>query len=90
MVHHGFFFNGAAARGGHLLLLLLLLAVGAAAISALVLVVRDRPTSGAPASATPSAPPRTEASRILDERYARGEIDDDEYQRRSAVLRSLA
>jgi putative membrane protein len=28
------------------------------------------------------------ARRILDERYARGEIDDDEYRRRSDVIRS--
>jgi putative membrane protein len=34
---------------------------------------------------------RTEGERggqgILDERYARGEIDDDEYRRRSAAMR---
>jgi putative membrane protein len=28
------------------------------------------------------------ATRILDERYARGEIDDEEYQRRGASLRA--
>lgn len=30
---------------------------------------------------------RTSAQRILDERFARGDIDEEEYARRSAVLR---
>lgn len=30
---------------------------------------------------------RREAREILDERYARGEIDDDEYRRRSDLIR---
>lgn len=35
-----------------------------------------------------SAPgPATEAERLLDVRYARGEIDDNEYRHRLAVLR---
>jgi putative membrane protein len=41
---------------------------------------------------TPSPPfrrdPEADAERILDERYARGEIDDDEYRRRIDVLRA--
>lgn len=31
--------------------------------------------------------PRADAERILDERYARGEIDDVEFEHRRAVLR---
>ena len=31
-------------------------------------------------------PVRSQASRILDERYARGEIDDEEYRRRRGEL----
>ncbi len=38
-------------------------------------------------SATPAAPTGDSAQRILDERFARGEIDADEYQRRRDVLR---
>ncbi|WP_018541280.1 MULTISPECIES: SHOCT domain-containing protein [unclassified Streptomyces] len=37
-------------------------------------------------AAPPAGPPTAE--QILAERYARGEIEDDEYQRRLAVLRS--
>jgi putative membrane protein len=33
--------------------------------------------------------PARDADAALDERYARGEIDDEEYQHRRAVLRSL-
>ncbi|WP_411122558.1 SHOCT domain-containing protein [Streptomyces sp. x-19] len=39
-----------------------------------------------PAGPPPGGPP--DAERILAERYARGEIEDEEYQRRLAVLRS--
>ena len=38
-------------------------------------------------SAGPSAPTGSDALRILDERFARGEIDADEYQRRRDILR---
>ena len=37
---------------------------------------------------TLAAPPANDAARILDERFARGEIDADEYQRRRDLLRS--
>jgi putative membrane protein len=88
-MHRMFFRLGGPGHPGHLLFFFLLLAVGAAAIVALVMILRDRSAKGAVTTgAIASAPPLTEASRILDERYARGEIDDEEYQRRRAVLRS--
>jgi hypothetical protein len=48
--------------------------------------------AGTPAPAGPAgpdvppAPPADSARRILDERFARGEIDDDEYRHRREVL----
>ena len=39
------------------------------------------------ARAVPHEDRGTDARRILDERFARGEIDDDEYQRRRDLLR---
>lgn len=88
-MHHVLFRWGAPGRPGHLLFFLLLLAVAAAAVVALVMILRDRTARSAAVAGAPApTPPRTEASRILDERYARGEIDDEEYQRRRAVLRS--
>src|SRR4051812_26671444 len=43
------------------------------------------PTPGAP-SVTPSPPPRSEALAILEARYARGEIQRDEYLQKRADL----
>jgi len=42
--------------------------------------------SGRGAPPTGSGPSGSAARRILDERYARGEIDDEEYQRRRDLL----
>jgi putative membrane protein len=56
-------------------------------IAALIVYVirsgRDRPMSG-PNS---SGPPEDQAQRILDERFALGEIDADEYKGRRELLR---
>jgi putative membrane protein len=41
---------------------------------------------GQGASPTGSGPSGSAARRILDERYARGEIDDEEYQQRRKLL----
>jgi putative membrane protein len=38
--------------------------------------------------ASSGAPGRTEAEQILAERFARGDIDEDEYRRRCELLRS--
>lgn len=47
-----------------------------------VLLAQGRLGSGRPEPTDNRSPAR----RILDERYARGEIDDDEYRRRKAEL----
>ncbi len=61
-------------------------------VAATVLVVRalrrdgaDRHTAAAPCPASDKGP-----ERLLAERFARGEIDDEEYSRRLAVLQSHA
>jgi len=88
MFHRGFVAWGPAVGGGRLILLVFFVLVAAAAITALVIALRDRPAHQA--GPVPPRPPiaRSDAARILDERYARGEIDDEEYQRRRAVLNS--
>ncbi len=58
-----------------------LLLLVAAVVIALVLVVRR-----APATSPSAGSPAGRAGRILDERYASSEIDEDEYRRRQAVL----
>ena len=42
---------------------------------------------GSPGTPRPAESASPEPLRILDERFARGEIDDEEYRRRRAVLR---
>ncbi|MFB6614288.1 SHOCT domain-containing protein [Streptomyces sp. NPDC085524] len=59
--------------------------------AAAVLVVRALRRDGAAGRAwVPDAPSAGEAESLLAERYARGEIDDEEYERRLAVLRRRA
>ena len=70
--------------GGWLLMTIAMVLFWALIITAVVLIVRylvpQRPTGTSAGSAhTPEE--------VLAERYARGDIDDDEYQRRLALLR---
>lgn len=59
------------------------------ALLVLIVVVIVRVVSGRPPEFLSSQPPRgPDARSILDERYARGEIDDEEYQRRLKTLSS--
>ncbi|KIF01135.1 hypothetical protein PL81_37345 [Streptomyces sp. RSD-27] len=57
-----------------------------------VLAVRTLKHEGPAGRAAPAAgdAPAKDAEPLLAERYARGEIDEDEYKRRLAVLRSHA
>ncbi len=63
---------------GLVLVLLVGLAVG------LVVWLVTRPTSALPTALPPAA--GSTARAILDERFARGEIDEDEYRRRRGIL----
>jgi putative membrane protein len=74
--------------GGGWIALILLFTLVAGAVAALV-VAMDH--SHAPGGAPPSRPGTTdgtdsEADRILQRRFAAGEIDEDEYRRRRALL----
>jgi putative membrane protein len=53
------------------------------ALAALVVFLVRATASGSP----PAAPPRVSPDEILAERLARGEIDEEEYQRRIRLLR---
>ena len=71
--------------GGWLIMSLLLLMVLALAVGAVVALLRS---SGTGPGSTGSEGRAPTAEMTLDERYARGEIDEDEYRRRKSVLRS--
>ena len=60
--------------------ILLLLIVGLAVITVVALLRPSRAAGGGVS--------RSSAKELLDQRYARGEIDDDEYYRRLSVLDS--
>ncbi len=83
--HHLYFGRGHVIGGPLVLLCLVLLFVGAVALAIVLFSRRHQPTSAA-GSTMGHTGPASEASRILDERFARGEIDDEEYQRRRHLL----
>ncbi len=70
-----------------LLLLLLFWGLVIAAIIALVRYLGGTRQGGPPAS-SPADRGRPNAEELLDERFARGEIDQDEYTRRRQLLRA--
>lgn len=76
--------HGDVGWGGWLVVVILLLLLTALVIAVVVALLR---VPGAHAGPAPGARSPTEAERLLDERYARGEIDEIEYLHRRAVLR---
>jgi putative membrane protein len=87
--HYGMMYGGSAVTW---LMLILMVALVVALVVAVVLLLRRTATAGGlggPGGPTgpedESAHDRT-AQRILAERLARGEIDEDEYRRRRAAL----
>jgi putative membrane protein len=55
---------------------------------AVLVVYAIRSTGRRPEPPAAGAPPEDQASRILDERFARGDIDVEDYTRRRDVLRA--
>jgi putative membrane protein len=66
---------------------LLVLVIGGAVLLAVLLARASGGSSTAPGQAPPADAGPSPADRLLDERYARGEIDEQEYLHRRAVLR---
>jgi putative membrane protein len=81
--------HGDLGWGGWLVIVILLLLLAVLVIAILVALLRPLTGHGLPgaAGAGGGAPAPTEAEQLLDERYARGEIDEIEYLHRRAVLR---
>ncbi len=70
--------------GWWILMAVLTVVFWAVVITVVVLAIRYVATDRGRSAAPTSAPP---AEDLLAERYARGEVDDDEYRRRLALLR---
>jgi putative membrane protein len=77
----GYMHDGAGA--GFWVMVVMMLLVLVAVLAFLYLLVTR---SGAMAGRESAGAAPKEAERLLDERFARGEIDEDEYRRRRAVL----
>lgn len=84
---HGY---GAGGWLGGLLMLLSMILLWGGVITVVVILVRRFAGSGGPRDGEhrDGRGSAHSALRILDERYARGEIDEEEYERRRTRLRS--
>jgi putative membrane protein len=78
--------HGGLGWGGWLVVVILLLLLAALVIAIVISLLRPLAGHGGQGP-TSAAPARSEAERLLDDRYARGEIDEIEYLHRRAVLR---
>ncbi|KMO82625.1 hypothetical protein MAAFP003_4098 [Mycobacterium ahvazicum] len=77
---------GGMGSGGWILMTVLMVLFWAAVITAVVLAIRYL-TGPRHTGAHPPGPGPARAEGLLAERFARGEIDEDEYQRRMTLLR---
>ncbi|HEX2893058.1 MAG TPA: SHOCT domain-containing protein [Marmoricola sp.] len=75
-------YYGGMGWGGWLVMALAMVAFWALVVYAVVAITRSDRRDGAGQNEEPK--------RILEQRYARGEIGEDEYRRRQAVLRGPA
>jgi len=72
---------------GWILMTVGMVAFWALLITAIILAIRYLATSRGPAATPPSIPGHVRAEDVLAERFARGEIDDNDYRQRLALLR---
>ena len=76
--------DGGIGWGGWLVMVAMMVVFWAALAWVVVTLIRHGTATSQAAGPPPQYP---DAQRVLDERYARGEIDDDEYRRRRDMLR---
>jgi putative membrane protein len=73
--------------GGWLLMVLLLLILVGLIVGIVLLLMRSTSSGRAQPGAGPAPGGESAAQQVLDERYARGEIEEEEYLRRRSVMR---
>jgi putative membrane protein len=84
MMHYGYD-NGGGHWGLWVLMIVAMVVFWGALAWIIVTLVRQRGGPAGSQAAPPSGTP-SDALRILDERLARGEIEEDEYKRRRALI----
>lgn len=84
--HDGGMWHGGWGWGGWTLMAIAMVLVWAAMIAAVVFAVRYL-ASNRTTAPTRQGPSPIQAEDVLAQRYARGEIDDEEYRRRVELLR---
>jgi len=89
MMYHGYGYGGGNHWGLWVLMIVAMVVFWGALAWIIVTLVRHRDTSSgriSPVSAPGSLPVGPDALRILNERLARGDIDEDEYTRRRSLI----
>lgn len=88
---HYWYDGGSAPWGMWVAMAVMMTTFATAAVWVVVTLVRN-PTRQPPTTPAPptAGPPPPDAAAILDERFARGEIDADEYTHRRELLRSTS
>jgi putative membrane protein len=80
-------FGTGMSGGGYALMTISMILFWGAVIYGIVALVRYAHRDG-PQRGEPAGPPAPEPERLLAERFARGEIDEDEYHQRLTSLRA--
>jgi putative membrane protein len=88
MITMMYWYGGGMSGWGYALMSVSMILFWGAVIFGIVLLVRYLGRGGQPPAAPPqSAEPPPSPERLLAERFARGDIDDEQYRQRLAVLR---
>ena len=85
---YGYGYSGDGHPWLWVLMMVAMLVFVAAATWIVITLVRHRVEPTAPGASVPHPPAvvQSEGRRILDERFARGDIDEEEYRRRRSVI----
>lgn len=78
--------DGIGWAGWLMMVILVVLLVAILVVALLALLGKVPGPRGGAAPTAPSVPPPSDAERLLDQRFAAGEIDEEEYRRRRGVL----
>jgi len=88
-MHYGYGYGGGNHWGLWVLMIVAMVVFWGALAWIIVTLIRHRANPAGPTPLAPgssSVPPSSDALRLLNERLARGDIDEDEYTRRRSLI----